>query len=117
MFASVGSNAPDPLTLQVSVAGGGDPSAKSASDVATVRNIAVPVVIRSTINYPYMPMPANLSDVVSVSATGELLALRKDGSVAAWGCSDDYQCAVPAGFNNLIAVAAGFHDVRGRLQR
>ncbi|MGC4050488.1 MAG: hypothetical protein QM757_14015 [Paludibaculum sp.] len=100
-------NAPDPLTLQVSVAGGGDPATKSASDMASVRNTAVPVAFTPTINYRYVPMPANLSDVVSVSATGEVLALRKDGTVAAWGCTDDYQCTIPGGINNLIAVAAG----------
>ncbi|MGJ5814898.1 hypothetical protein [Paludibaculum fermentans] len=107
VLASVDINAPDPLILQVSVAGGSDPVVKSASDVATVRDTAVPVVFTPSINYPYVPMPGNLSDVVSVSATGEILALRKDGTVAAWGCPDDYQCAVPAGLNNLIAVAAG----------
>ena len=39
------------------------------------------------------------------------LALRADGTLAAWGKNDYGQCNVPAG-NNFVAVASGsFHGL------
>ena len=37
------------------------------------------------------------------------LALRRDGSVVAWGCGseDAGQCSVPAGLTSVTAIAAG----------
>jgi alpha-tubulin suppressor-like RCC1 family protein len=47
-----------------------------------------------------------LSNVVAIAAGGnDSLALKKDGTVVAWGSTG--QSAVPAGLYNVVAVAAG----------
>jgi hypothetical protein len=50
--------------------------------------------------------PTGLSDVVAISGTvvSDVLALRADGTVAAWG---DGPTNVPRGLSNVTAVAAG----------
>src|SRR5438552_3167926 len=58
------------------------------------------------------PIPADLSNVVAVAPgmsfiTGHGLALKSDGTVAAWGDNTYAQATVSAGFINVIAVAAG----------
>jgi len=60
-------------------------------------------------------MPPGLADVVAIaSGDSHALALRKDGTVVAWGyASGDYmnpnfgQMNVPAGLSNVVAIAAG----------
>jgi hypothetical protein len=37
------------------------------------------------------------------------LALKADGTVAAWGHNDKGQCNVPAGLANVVAVSAGYY--------
>jgi hypothetical protein len=59
--------------------------------------------------------------IVHVSATNVIaiaagawhsLALRADGSIAAWGYNWDGQCDVPAGLSDALAIAAGgYHSV------
>jgi len=55
------------------------------------------------------PAPsANGAKVTAFStAIDHTLALRADGTVAAWGYDFDGQCDVPSGLNNVVAVAAG----------
>lgn len=52
-----------------------------------------------------------LSNVVSIAAgRGYSLALKKDGSVIAWGrrmVNDLYPVTVPSGLSNVVAIAAG----------
>ena len=56
-------------------------------------------------------VPAGLSNSVVAVAAGYAftLALKTDGTVAAWGegDKDGGPCAVPAGLSNVVAVAAG----------
>ena len=56
-------------------------------------------------------MPDGLSDVTAIAAgTAQSLALRRDGSVVAWGCAGTAnfgQCDVPAGLGGVTAIAAG----------
>jgi alpha-tubulin suppressor-like RCC1 family protein len=56
-------------------------------------------------------VPAGLSNSVAAVAAGYAftLALKTDGTVAAWGegDKDGGPCAVPAGLSNVVAVAAG----------
>jgi hypothetical protein len=48
-----------------------------------------------------------LSNVTSiVSSEGHVLALRKDGTVVAWGNNHDGDTDVPAGLNHVMAIAA-----------
>ncbi|MEK7675741.1 MAG: MBG domain-containing protein, partial [Verrucomicrobiota bacterium] len=61
-------------------------------------------------------VPARLSDVVAVAGGFNFsLALRADGTVAAWGLnyiSDWIPMTVPAGLSNVVAVASGsFHSL------
>lgn len=58
-------------------------------------------------------VPASLSNVVAIAAGGggfgggHCLALKKDGTVAAWGTNNRGQASVPAGVDNVVAIAAG----------
>jgi alpha-tubulin suppressor-like RCC1 family protein len=55
-----------------------------------------------------------LTGVVSIAAgTGYSLALRKDGTVVAWGrmFNDLYPVTVPEGLSNVVAIAAGWGGV------
>lgn len=57
-----------------------------------------------------MSIPA-LSDMVSVGmshgASEHALALRRDGTVAAWGANEEGQGRSPAGLHGVIAIACG----------
>lgn len=57
--------------------------------------------------WAYVPRPAAVNDVVEI-ATGwaHVLALRKDGTVIAWGNNQKHQAEVPAGLTGVIRVAA-----------
>jgi alpha-tubulin suppressor-like RCC1 family protein len=48
-----------------------------------------------------------LTNVVQI-ATGDYhgLALKRDGTVVAWGFNDVGQCNVPPGLTNVVAIAA-----------
>ena len=49
-----------------------------------------------------------LSNVVAISASaGFSLALKRDGTVVAWGANHRGQCDVPAGLSGVVAIAAG----------
>lgn len=50
----------------------------------------------------------NLTDVVSVASSGvfgHFLALKRDGTVVAWGANDVGQCDVPAGLSNVVSIS------------
>src|SRR5689334_18877615 len=53
--------------------------------------------------------PANPPTTVSAVsvALDHCLVLLSDGTVSAWGYNFDGQCQVPAGLNQVVAVAAG----------
>lgn len=55
-----------------------------------------------------LSIPAGLKNVVDVSSGPyHVLALKKDGTVAAWGKNYEGMAKVPPGLNNVAAVAAG----------
>ncbi len=58
-------------------------------------------------------MPAGLSNAVAVAAGSyHSLALRSDGTIAAWGNHIFGQTNIPAGLSNVVAVAAGaYHSL------
>jgi len=58
-------------------------------------------------------VPLDLTNAVSLAAgASHVLALRADGTVAAWGDNSSRQCIVPAGLANVVSVAAGsFHSM------
>ena len=54
------------------------------------------------------PVPAGLTDVVARAAGGgHDLAIKADGTVAAWGNDQHGESTVPVGLNGVIAIAAG----------
>src|SRR4051812_23315815 len=55
----------------------------------------------------YYPIPGGLTNAVSLSSGGHVLALRADSTVAAWGNNNQKQCDTPMGLTNIIAVSAG----------
>jgi hypothetical protein len=61
-----------------------------------------------TVRNDFRPPPPGLDDVVEISAGAEHnLALRRDGSVVAWGNNLSGQTNVPVGLTHVVAVAAG----------
>ncbi|MGG4396921.1 hypothetical protein ABEX25_21695 [Paenibacillus thiaminolyticus] len=55
-----------------------------------------------------LSIPAGLKNVADVSSGPyHVLALKKDGTVAAWGKNYEGMAKVPPGLNNVAAVAAG----------
>jgi alpha-tubulin suppressor-like RCC1 family protein len=49
-----------------------------------------------------------LNDVIAIAAGNEFsLALKKNGTVIAWGRNDFHQTDVPAGLSNVVAISAG----------
>jgi len=53
-------------------------------------------------------VPVGLRDVSAIAAgVNHSLALKKDGTVVAWGNNDYGQSTVPAGLRNVRAIAAG----------
>src|SRR5439155_1311086 len=66
-------------------------------------------------NWGQCSIPSGLTTVTAVAA-GQYhsLALRRDGTVVAWGCGLDNagQCSVPGGLSGVTAIAAGaFHSL------
>jgi len=56
----------------------------------------------------YTTVPSGLSNVIAIAAGDNLsLALKRDGTVVAWGWNSDGQAIVPIGLTNVIAIAAG----------
>ena len=59
-------------------------------------------------SYEPVAPPANRSGITAISvAAGHCLALRRDGTVTAWGRNDYGQCEVPPGLANPSAISAG----------
>ena len=58
-------------------------------------------------------MPADLSGVVAIAATGNhIVALKQDRTVVAWGYNGSGQTTVPADLSGVVAIAAGaYHTV------
>jgi alpha-tubulin suppressor-like RCC1 family protein len=58
-------------------------------------------------------VPSSLADVVAIAAgASHNLALRSDGTVAAWGSSTYGQTNVPVGLTGVVAIGAGaFHSL------
>jgi alpha-tubulin suppressor-like RCC1 family protein len=57
--------------------------------------------------YGQLDVPAGLGNVVAIACgDNHTLALRDDGTVVAWGESDQGATAIPAGLGNVIAIAA-----------
>ena len=49
-----------------------------------------------------------MNNVVAIAAGwGHTVALKKDGTVVAWGNNDYRQCNVPKGLSNVVAISAG----------
>ncbi|MGJ5819553.1 InlB B-repeat-containing protein [Paludibaculum fermentans] len=109
VIAKVENLAPSTVAVQFTASGGSDPTGVTVTDSAAVNATATPVTwnVSPAIN-PTLPFPAGLSDVVAVSASSEhFLALRKNGTVAAWGGNQHHECEVPAGLSNVIEISAG----------
>jgi uncharacterized delta-60 repeat protein len=61
----------------------------------------------STYEMGQTEVPAGLTDVVNISAGGDAMAVKADGSVVTWPNSSE----VPAGLNDVVATASGLNHV------
>src|SRR5947207_1923734 len=62
----------------------------------------------TVIGWGQSTVPAGLNNVVAIAAGGDhSLALKRNGTVVAWGWNGGGQSTVPAGLNNVVAIAAG----------
>jgi PKD repeat protein len=69
---------------------------------------ADPVIVRGDYSFGETNVPAGASNVVSVVAgDAHCLALRRDGTLIAWGCNNCGQTNVPANLSNVVSIAAG----------
>ena len=62
----------------------------------------------ANLNWNLTDVPAGLTNVAAISV-GALhsVALRSDGTVVAWGCTNGGETDVPASASNVVAIAAG----------
>lgn len=58
--------------------------------------------------FDWAPRPATVTDIVALSTHRHTLALRRNGSVLAWGSNSGGECNVPAGLADVVEVAAGY---------
>ncbi|HXJ56071.1 MAG TPA: immunoglobulin domain-containing protein [Verrucomicrobiae bacterium] len=82
------------------------------STAAAVLNVMTHHVMGRVITWGSGPTnaPAGLSGVIAISAgESHTLALRADGTVAAWGDNAFGQSTIPPGLRNVRAIAAGGH--------
>jgi hypothetical protein len=56
---------------------------------------------------PETNVPSDLTNVIAISSYDNILALRGDGTVAAWGDNQHGECNVPADLTNAIAISCG----------
>lgn len=56
--------------------------------------------------YGQLNAPTGIGKIKAISASTHNLAIKADGTVAAWGLNDRGQCNVPAGLSNVKAVRA-----------
>jgi len=80
----------------------------------TQRSLAMFVGVGPAVSQviPGDTFPSSLTDVIAVATGGRsyynhYLAIRRDGSVFAWGNNEFGQATVPAGLSSVVAVAAG----------
>ena len=60
------------------------------------------------------PVPVGLTNIIAIATSGSslpvesfALALKKDGTLVAWGTFNNHPVTVPAGLSNVVAIAAG----------
>ncbi|MBA4150817.1 MAG: tail fiber domain-containing protein [Verrucomicrobia bacterium] len=114
--ASVLTNGAIGVTISGNFSGNG--SGVTNVNVRSLQTLEVPVVAWGGNSFGQTIAPAFPSDVAAIAAGGwHSLALRSDGTVAAWGAGitdtetfQDYgQAIVPAGLNTVEAIAAGLY--------
>ena len=98
---AAGANHSLALKTDGTVFGWGDNSSGQATGIATKdvpNSLGGMVIINDMV----------LSNIVAIAAGNEFsLALKKEGTVVAWGKNNFHQTDVPAGLSNIVAIAAG----------
>ena len=56
---------------------------------------------------PIRYSPKETADLLGIAPRALGLALKKDGTVVAWGVMDGKPAVVPEGLSNVVAIAAG----------
>jgi len=80
---------------------------RSDGTVVTYNGSAVVQDIRYYADRPYVPRPPDVSDIVSIAAGDtHVLALRRNGTVLAWGSNKDHECDVPSDLRNVVSISA-----------
>jgi alpha-tubulin suppressor-like RCC1 family protein len=93
------SEAPDGLTNVVAIAASTDGS------LALQANGRLVYWGNSSFDRLNLPNTTNITTVAA--GLYHMLALKRDRTVCAWGKNDSFQCDVPQGLSNVVAIAAG----------
>jgi alpha-tubulin suppressor-like RCC1 family protein len=98
-------NVPSGLSNVVAIAAGG--RSDSGFSVALRRDGRV-FAWGGEMPYSQTNVPTSLTNVIAIaSGTQHGLALKKDGTVAAWGFNFDNVTVSPPGLSNVVAISAG----------
>ena len=102
-FVNSPSNIPPDLTNVAVIAAGNRQSLALLTD----RTVRAWGSYNNVIEGGPATVPANLSNVVALSAYDHTIALHDDGTITTWGAGYRGQTNVPPGLSNVVEVAAG----------
>lgn len=102
-FVNSPSNIPPDLTNVATIAAGNRQSLALLTD----RTVRAWGSYNNVIEGGPATVPANLSNVVALSAYDHTIALHDDGTITTWGAGYRGQTNVPPGLSNVVEVAAG----------
>lgn len=92
------------------------PTVTGAAPAAGATNVPVTTTITTTFNQDLDPATVTTGSITlsrpakatAIDAQNQILALREDGTVVAWGLNSSAEASVPAGLTDVRSVSAGW---------